>query len=294
MKNALCVLIGLFRDGSLYTDRPPRFRHRFVLGMLFIIVIHLCPGNVSADYSPSLSIKDYVAFADPGWWREYYGYTSWYPLNEYDTGTQDYYNYIYPFGTGHASGRAVSSASYGSLHAYTTMAVDLIGLNTTYTSASAGARWLDKWSVGPPGSTGSGYLKIGYNITGSSSTSYLAGWQIIWTNNPGGLFWGPHGEGNSAIQDFGTLYMPIDFGWPLDVEVRLNTWAEGGGTVNSADCTFAITGIQVVDSSYNPVSNFTFTAASGSNYSSVPAPTTLLLLGPGLIGLAALRRRFKR
>ena len=102
----------------------------------------------------------------------------------------------------------------------------------------------------------------------------------------------------------GVVDLPITFGSAREIvsDFKLNSVAGRGfspGAIGYTGLDFLdtakITGIVVLDGSGKEINNFTLVAESGHNYlSSVPIPGAIFLLGPGLVGLAAIRRRFKK
>jgi len=104
-----------------------------------------------------------------------------------------------------------------------------------------------------------------------------------WTTSQGSLT----GGSTFFARDF-----PIVWGQAWDVKVGLVAWAYGTADSNFLS-TAKLTGLTLYDANHNLVSNFSLSAASGTDYiSAVPEPQTwaLWLLGLALIGgRAALR-----
>ena len=307
MKNVLCILRGLPRGGSRITKRAPGFGRRFLPGMLFIILVDFCPSSVLAA---SLSIYDQVAFANPGFWQAnaIYGtpgapyYRIWQPSNAYDTGMQDYTNYddgYNPHST--SNGEAASWAAYGSLRSSVTTATSGSG---AYSGVYSGAEWQDIWTITGAGLTGVGTLTISYNIAGSLSdpyTSYIRGmlfemdgfvpFEGYWSQGVNDQWTGDRHDAHSGV-----FSIPFLFNAPNDITTSLQTRAEYNGW---ADFTATISGLQVLDSSGNPVHDYVFNSASGYGYgfssSAVPEPASVLcLLAASFVGLLAIRRKSKK
>lgn len=98
-----------------------------------------------------------------------------------------------------------------------------------------------------------------------------------WTTSQGQL---------SGSGTFKSLMLPVVVGQQWVLNVGLLDWAYG-----TADSSFGATlsGIQLFDSQGNPVSDFSVTSVSGTQY--VPEPSTALLLTVGVVALAAKQRK---
>jgi hypothetical protein len=128
---------------------------------------------------------------------------------------------------------------------------------------------------------------------------YAAGTLNYWENITG-VMTGVMPTGPAS----GTFNLNVNFYTPNTIVSALYAYAYVSGgelslyeqgtnyTVSNDAATIQILG--VFDASGNPISNYTLTTGSDYNYASVPLPPSLLLFGPGLVGLAAVRRRFKK
>lgn len=120
-----------------------------------------------------------------------------------------------------------------------------------------------------------------------------------------GLFGAGNGEAYGYdISDMGIAPIkktlgPIhfQFGVPFEISVQLSCSTNINGTVD-LDSTALLSGINVWYGNAE-VTGYSLIAGSGQNYpisdeTTVPEPTTMLLLGLGLMGLAGVRRKIQK
>lgn len=218
-------------------------------------------------------------------------------------------------------GSASADADFGRLMVQASASYDLSSPETA--GIFANAHVIDLLTIDALGLTGTpGTLDVTYLLDGTISSSGAALALAI-----SGVMWGgtePFGqdEGEFNVQFTSTsvpitVSVPFTFGDPFFLAMIMLT---GAGTLaecptcpeipfgfveltgpgaGSADFfnTMALTGLQPLDEFGNPVSNATFSAASGTRYSEqgvVPEPSSLLLLGAGFLAVARRVRRRAR
>jgi hypothetical protein len=90
----------------------------------------------------------------------------------------------------------------------------------------------------------------------------------------------------SSLSGGGTFYsldLPMNWGQAWDIKVGLLAWAYGTADTNFLT-TAKITGVELFDSNHAPVTQFTLSALSGTDYANpVPEPQDLELMLSGLI-----------
>ena len=104
-----------------------------------------------------------------------------------------------------------------------------------------------------------------------------------WTTSTGSL---------SGGSTFMSLEFPINWGQPWDIKVGLMAWAYGTADSNFLS-TARLTGVSLFDASRQPITNFSLSAASGTDYLAavVPEPQTWALWLVGLTAVVWLGRR---
>lgn len=106
---------------------------------------------------------------------------------------------------------------------------------------------------------------------------------VGWTTGTGSL---------SGGSTFLSLEFPINWGQPWDLKVGLLAWAYGTADSNFLS-TARLSGVSLFDANRQPVTAFSLSAASGTDYlaSPVPEPKTWALWLLGSTGIAWLSRR---
>jgi hypothetical protein len=151
----------------------------------------------------------------------------------------------------------------------------LVGAYGTFTSAPPGAPAGTSVINLAPGDGESGFFKVTFTLPGSFTSISLSG--------------------AANVDDAGRLFLN---GTPLTPSLSSGTGISefGNYAFLASDATLFHPGINVIlladDNSGGGPSGAAFYA--NVSYSAVPIPGALLLFGPGLAGLAAIRKRFKR
>ncbi|MFA5904513.1 MAG: hypothetical protein WC836_11325 [Desulfobacula sp.] len=70
-----------------------------------------------------------------------------------------------------------------------------------------------------------------------------------------------------------------------------NQWGDGGESYVNFLNTAQVTGLTFYDATGNEITGYTLTTGSGHNYAAVPSPSTVWLLGSGLMALAGFGRK---
>lgn len=189
---------------------------------------------------------------------------------------------------GGINGDAHATASYGILHAY---AHGFANNNAGYAYVGAEASFTDSITI--TGGTGTGYFNSDFTVDGTLLNGGgfpTAG--ISWSNSAGNVTVSP---GTHTYH--GTQSIQFTFGVPFTFTADLTslvTWGNAGGFGEGlADFgnTAKLTGITVVDSNFNDVTNFTATGSTGVNYAAVPEPTSACTLLAGVLVPLIRRRR---
>ena len=96
----------------------------------------------------------------------------------------------------------------------------------------------------------------------------------------------------SGGSNFFSFDFPINWGQAWEIKVGLMAWAYGSADSNFLS-TARLTGLSMFDANRQPVTNFSLSAASGTDYlaAPIPEPQTWVLWLLGLTGLARLGRR---
>jgi hypothetical protein len=207
--------------------------------------------------------------------------------------------------------RGAARANYGSLGAYAYKS-DLASGDITAGIASS-ARFTDTWTIGSVSQNGAqGHLNVWVDVEGNipgaithPGVSGGSSWGVQFTDSYYSAVESWDWANSVGRQDYaGFLSQQITFtyGVPFDISIDFSVSAGTpvSGGVNYSDYLNTVTlnmgKTQIFDATGSVVNDFTLTAASGHNYmpsTSVPEPTSILLLGLGLIGLAGVRRKFK-
>ncbi len=92
------------------------------------------------------------------------------------------------------------------------------------------------------------------------------------------------------------MTLTLAMSWPYATGFAGDPNIEGGGTASGGE----LSAQDLVVGNDTPINTDTFTIRHNrrpppaSPYHATPVPTTILLLGSGLVGLAALRRKFRK
>ena len=100
-----------------------------------------------------------------------------------------------------------------------------------------------------------------------------------WTTSTGAL---------SGSGTFESLMLPVTMGQPWQLEVGLIGWAYGTADTSFFDAD--LTGVELFDSQGAPVSRFSLTSDSGTQYAPEPGAASLLLIGVSVLAHRAHRR----
>jgi hypothetical protein len=221
------------------------------------------------------------------------------------------------------TGNTVATADYGSLHSYTSGSLTNSYYNATNPSYSDTNGNVINPSGSPAGLVALGFatfndtlqyggaLQSGYkakyifHVDGTNSgTAALADLDVTVGSNPSETFFA--GDVGPFAADWVTQEYAINGVTPQQIHIQFSdqvnlftpdlTDGQNYAGISDFSSTLKLTGIQVVDSTGNPVSGWTVSSASGTRYPlavSTPEPSvTALLLGLGLpASLLALRHR---
>jgi hypothetical protein len=113
------------------------------------------------------------------------------------------------------------------------------------------------------------------------------------SNSPPPAGWVAGTGSLSGSSTFYSLALPMNWGQAWDVKVGLLAWAYGQADANFLS-TAKLTGVQLFDANHAPITQFTLTSASGTNYiNAVPEPETyaMLMAGLGLLGFMVRRKK---
>jgi hypothetical protein len=193
-------------------------------------------------------------------------------------------------------------------HASSQLTRDFTGGNFEVLQAFATGKFSETLTISGA-ATGVGQLMLGWDVSGSSSKGSSGDARLIMhaaTSNTSSQ--------TPAITSNGHYFLdsPLSFtfGTAFNLTVESTVFAAVGydNTSNTGPTTFSdlawsdflhtviLSSAGVSDSAGNPLANFTITTASGRPFpvaALAPVPSTLLLLGPALAGLAVMRRRIK-
>jgi hypothetical protein len=123
----------------------------------------------------------------------------------------------------------------------------------------------------PPGASGNTFGRT-WQLSPDGSSSTHMRFSLNFPLDEGAVTFTAYVKGDVGLNGIYWFY-PYNPGNPLNCEASINV---------DPTLTFTLP------------PGVTFTSVSGATYSNVPGPATVLLLGPGLVGLAAVKRRFKK
>jgi hypothetical protein len=200
--------------------------------------------------------------------------------------------------------QTTASANYGSLGGYAYAAIPGYVNHDVYVSqGSATSSWLDYWTVASS-RTGSCTVRINWSLHGSITTNESYGAMGEW------YYWIDSYHTNGSSRPGGSLtldragFTDVTFAFNQERSIWSRLHVTAGGSSGSIPIgstgivtsdflsTAQVTGISVLVNG-EEISDYTLQTASGHDYSAVPLPSALLLLGPGLAALAVIRRRFR-
>jgi hypothetical protein len=187
-----------------------------------------------------------------------------------------------------------------------------------FSQFGANAEFYDEITVTSPGETTGalGYLILSFQIDGTTTPSGLGQMNVAWQDSVGtaplavanATTASCQGQSQASQMQSGGCYfqgdvnpimnpIPFHFGDPilLGFFFGAGTYPGPGELSGSADYseTETLTGIQVMDTNMNAISNSTFTSASGVQYSAdgvAPEPGTVLLFASAMTLIAGFRR----
>jgi hypothetical protein len=180
----------------------------------------------------------------------------------------------------------------GDLRAYSSYS--LLSASSYYTGISAVAVYFDELTINAPGQAGGapGSVTFTMQIDGTTTANaYGTAGFVTQVGSAPATQVIPAFQGDSTVSDT----IGIQFGIPFDVYFWLEaTTAPANALSATADysSTAMLTSIQVVDGNGSPISNPSFTSASGLEYTVdgvAPEPGSWLLGGVGLAAIGVFR-----
>lgn len=208
-----------------------------------------------------------------------------------------------------AMARSIATADYGTLRAY---AYRHSNTEQTGAGASAGAVFNETLTISKDGLNGTaGRLNIWVDVDGLIGGTIGhpgvyggSGWSVrlndSWYSEVSSWDW-QNNTGRESYHGFLGQTAMFTYGQPFDITLSLS--ASAGPCSSSLETNWAdylntmkmnMGNSQVLDANQQPITGYTLSAASGHDYTTVPVPAAVWLLGSGLLGLVGMKRKIRK